>query len=192
MPFGQFVPTIIGASQITGGGSSLFADATLATASPAHPYLHTPALATVDADMSAWLGVPSESAREEHFIAAGRAPTSLRIWTIGGDSAAAAFVLPTYSLGILRPATYTPNTGVNGPSGTYAPSTPDIAWLTPATNDNHNAGNWTTLRETVLTITPITAGLITTTFGRGQLVIYATLPSSTAGASLAIYGCGWR
>ena len=190
--FCQFVPQVIGCTQTNALGGSLYPNALTATA---RPCLTTPLLITgTDSNMAAWLKIPPESVQDSQFIDSNRSPVTLRIWTEGSGFSGAGLVLPTYRLGVFRPATYTPDAGVNGVAGSYDPATPVSTWLSSTTTDAHAAdgSDWTSIVETTITVTGHSATLILSTYKRGELVIYVTLPESTSGVRLYILGCGWR
>lgn len=135
----------------------------------------------------AWLLLPHA---DENFASTARCPTSLRLWRTGGTSTTG-FVLPSYRVGVARPATYTPNTGLNGPTGTYSFGTPgtfSVDWLSTETADNNTT--YSALAEQVIALTP--AGALVPTYNRGQVVIRVKLPSSNAGTIFTIWGVGFR
>ncbi len=135
----------------------------------------------------AWLLLPHA---DEDFAVAANCPTSLRLWRVGFGSTGAGFANASYRLGIARPATYTPNTGTNGPTGTFdltAPGTFDVDWLSPETAD---AGPWAANTEQVLTLTH--NGSLIPTYNRGQVVMRVKLPSADLACSLTIHGVGLR
>lgn len=190
--YGQFVPQILGCTQTSALGPSLFPNAATGTV---RPLLSTPvSLVTgVDSNMHAWLKIPFESASDINFVDSNRSPVTLRIWTNGG-SFGTVFTRATYRLGIFRPATYTPDVANNGVAGSYDPTTPEINWLSSTTTDAHAAdgSDWTNVLETSITITGHSASLITTTYKRGELVLYVTLPhANSGGCTFYIYGGGW-
>lgn len=187
----QFVPELLGSGFKSGGSPEAGPYSWVRAAGTAHFYLLCGA---VTADEShVWLRVPPESAIGANFLGP-RSPASLRIWTKGAGSTAAAFVLPTYRLGIYRPATYAPNVAPNGGAGTYTciDTAPVMSWLTPTTTDAHAAdgSDWTDTVETVMAITPLVG--LSSPLARGQLVIYATGATSAGKAYTSLLGCGWR
>ena len=188
MSLGQFLPTILGCSLTAAGKPALHAGS---STSPGGPVLYMPTSLVTGTDdgLDCWLAIPPYVATDETFATTARRPTSLRIFRTGQGNPTG-LVLPTYRLGIIAPALYTPNVAPNGATGSYGSwgtLTPQITWISALVADS---GTYIASTEQVLPLA--NASLPSATYQRGQVVLHVTLPTSTAGAGLQIWGCGFR
>jgi hypothetical protein len=146
----------------------------------------TPFATATDPSMSAWFGFLPNSCTDETFASSMQCPVSLRLWRTGTGNATG-LVRPTYRIGVYAPATYTPDVAPNGAGGAYDPTTSVITWLSSPITDS---GTWLGMAEQTLTLGPQV--IDPATYQRGQVLIYVTMPHSTSGAGIQIFGYGFR